>query len=108
MKNLGNGKHSVESSMRNAYRKWTRLELDESNSRIVPSSFGAICKEDLIIVGIKKRMRYAREVLYVKKRWKRHQDNEVRPTPPIAGRAYLTSVLLYPRYLDSDYLTRIK
>lgn len=53
--------------MRNAYRKWTRFELDESNSRIVFSSFGAIRKEDLIIVGIKKRMRYAREVLYVKR-----------------------------------------
>lgn len=67
MKNVGDGKHAVEDNMRDACHKWTRLGLDESNSRIVLSSFGASRDDESILDDIRKRMRYAKEVLYVNK-----------------------------------------
>lgn len=67
MKNVGDGKHSVNDRMRDAYHKWTRLGLDaDSDTRIVITSYGATRDEDSLVEAIRNRMKdYATEVIYV-------------------------------------------
>jgi SPP1 gp7 family putative phage head morphogenesis protein len=67
MKNVGDGKHSVEGSLRDAYHKWTRLGLDADNeSRVVVTSYGATRDEHEVIGEIRRRMKkYATEVIYI-------------------------------------------
>ena len=66
MKNVGDGRHSVEGNMRSAYHKWTRLGLSSSDTRIVVTSYGATRDEDEIMDEVKRRMRrYAKAVIYI-------------------------------------------
>ncbi|EUB32700.1 minor capsid protein [Olsenella uli] len=67
MKNVGDGRHSVEGSLRDAYHKWTRLGLDADNeSRVVVTSYGATRDEHDVIEEIKRRMKkYAAEAIYI-------------------------------------------
>lgn len=66
MKNVGDGRHSVEGNMRSAYHKWTRLGLNSSDTRIVITSYGATRDEDEIVDEVRRRMsRYAKAVIYI-------------------------------------------
>lgn len=66
MKNVGDGRHSVNDLMRSAYHKWTRLGSDSSETRIVITSYGATRDEGEIIDEVKRRMgRYAKAVIYI-------------------------------------------
>ncbi len=67
MKNVGDGRHAVEGSMRNAYHKWVRLGLDAHNeARVVMTSYGGTRNESDIVDEIKRRMRkYAVNVIYI-------------------------------------------
>ena len=67
MKNVGDGKHSVNDQMRKAYHKWKKLGLDaDAESRIVITSYGATRDEEELISTIKNRMKdYATEVIYI-------------------------------------------
>ena len=58
MKNVGDGRHSVEDNMRSAYHKWTRLGLDaDTDARIIVTSYGATRNESDVIKEIKWRMK---------------------------------------------------
>ena len=67
MKNVGDGRHSVEDNMRSAYHKWTRLGLDaDTDARIIVTSYGATRDESDVIKEIKRRMKkYAAEAIYI-------------------------------------------
>ena len=67
MKNVGDGRHSVEGNMRDAYHKWLRLGLDaDADARVVVTSYGASRDEREIIEEVRRRMRrYAAEAIYV-------------------------------------------
>lgn len=66
MKNIGDGKHSINDQMRSAYHKWTRLNMSSTETRIVITSYDATRDEQDIIDEIKRRMeRYATEVIYI-------------------------------------------
>ncbi|WP_159430828.1 hypothetical protein [Olsenella phocaeensis] len=66
MKNVGDGRHSVNDLMRSAYHKWTRLGFDSSEARIVITSYGATRDEEEIMAEVKRRMRrYAKAVIYI-------------------------------------------
>ena len=66
MKNVGDGKHSVNDQMRMACHKWKKLGISSSESCIVITSYGATRDEQDIIDEIKRRMeRYATEVIYI-------------------------------------------
>ena len=42
MKNVGDERHSIKGTMRNAYHKWLRLGLDaDADARVVVTSYGA-------------------------------------------------------------------
>ena len=66
MKNIGDGKHSVNDQMRVACRKWKKLGISSSESRVVITSYGATRDEQDIIDEVKRRMsKYAVEVIYI-------------------------------------------
>ena len=65
MKNIGDGKHSIEDQMRRAFHKWEKAG-ERSPVRIVVTSFGMTRSEDDAINEITRRMdKYADEVLFV-------------------------------------------
>ena len=67
MKNVGDGKHSVNDRMRDAYHKWVKLGLDaDAETRVVITSYGATRDETDLVEAIRSRMKdYATEVIYV-------------------------------------------
>ena len=65
MKNIGDGKHSIEDQMKRAHHKWEKLG-ETSPVRIVITSFGMTRYARDAIEEISRRMdRYADEVLFV-------------------------------------------
>ena len=67
IKNVGDGKHSVNDRMRDAYHKWVKLGLDaDAETRVVITSYGATRDEADLVEAIRSRMKdYATEVIYV-------------------------------------------
>lgn len=71
MKDIGDGKHSIEDQMKSARKKWDKLKLG-GKVRIVVTAFNRTKGDDSAIEEIERRMnRYADEVLYIHRGGKR-------------------------------------
>ena len=64
LKNVGDGKHSIEDQLRKAKKKWTRLALEEP-VRVVVSCFGRTKSDESAVEEIIRRSRYWDEVMFI-------------------------------------------
>lgn len=64
LKNVGDGRHSIEDQLRKARNKWKRLALEEP-VRVVVSCFGRAKSNESAIEEITRRSRYWDEVMFI-------------------------------------------
>lgn len=67
MKNVGDGRHSVEDQLKSARSKWRRLDIDDPVRVVITGTNLKRRSEQEVIDEIRRRSHYYDEVLFVKK-----------------------------------------
>lgn len=65
MKNVGDGKHSIDDRMQDAIHKWRKLGMDEKNMKLVITCEGRTKSEQSAIDEIQRRLTSGQECLFI-------------------------------------------